>query len=131
MSQALYESVQRAVAQGLRLFPLPLESPEEAAQAVEHDLLWFAALPETAFWLRNGAREQSIMDASGALHRVDLLVNSGSAGLVAIDYKTGSAHPSHHEQVRRYMRLLAEAQELPVRGVLVYFEQRLVQEVLP
>ena len=36
--------VDRAVAHALRLFPLPLEHPEEAAQSMRESLLWFARL---------------------------------------------------------------------------------------
>ena len=48
--------------------------------------------------------------------------------LVAVEYKTGTPGdlpaPAHVEQLSRYLRLLGEASDLPVRGVLVYLDRR-------
>ena len=74
-------------------------------------------------------RERSIMDHTGALHRVDLLLDEGTQGFHAIDYKTGLPQEKHHEQVRRYMELLRSAQPRPVRGTLVYLDARMMEEV--
>ncbi len=123
--------VRRAVRLGMRLFPLPLERPEEAEAAMNRCLTWFARQPGARAWLETGRREQTIIDESGTAHRVDLLADEGDAGLVAVDYKTGRPRPEHHEQVRRYMRLLQEARRRPVRGVLVYLDDERMEEVLP
>ena len=45
-----------------------------------------------------------------------------------MEYKTGTQGelpaPAHVEQLSRYLRLLGEASDLPVRGVLVYLDRR-------
>jgi ATP-dependent exoDNAse (exonuclease V) beta subunit len=130
------KDVLRAVRMGLRLFPFPLKDPAGAAEDMRACLNWFAALPQSALWLANGRREQSLMDEQGALHRVDLLAEEpGSPGsLRALDYKTGHApeeHPGYHAQVRRYMALLGRAQSRPVRGTLIFLDERRLEEVLP
>jgi ATP-dependent exoDNAse (exonuclease V) beta subunit len=128
--------VGQAVRLGLSLFPLPLENPEEAAADMRSCLEWFAALPEAAFWLRHGRREQSLLDANGALHRVDLLAEEPGppALLRAVDYKTGRAEgagPAYRAQMRRYMGLLSGARDLQVAGVLVFLDERRLEEVAP
>jgi hypothetical protein len=49
-------------------------------------------------------------------------------GFFAVEYKTGTPGdlpaPAHAEQLSRYLRLLGEASDLPVRGVLVYLDRR-------
>lgn len=122
------EDVERAVRQGIRLFPLPLEDPERVAAEMAEGLAWFCSLPEAPLWLARGKREQDIMDEHGRMHRVDLLVSKSDGGMHAVDYKTGQAREEHHQQVLRYMRLAAKATGRPVRGFLVYLdEQRLIE----
>jgi ATP-dependent exoDNAse (exonuclease V) beta subunit len=140
--------VERAVRQGIRLFPLPLQDPETIAEEMAAGLAWFSSLPEAGFWLRHGLREQDILDEAGRMHRVDLLVDPladparreadkiGDAALYALDYKTGQEYDEHTRQIRRYMRLAALATERRVCGILVYLDlQRLVRldagDVLP
>lgn len=140
VERALLQDVRRAVRQGMRLFPMPLEGPEEAAREMEECLFWFVRLPEARLWLSKGKREQAVIDRSGGLHRVDLLVDASVEGhednapLRAVDYKTGlypeaALAGEHHDQVRRYMRLLKEASGRPVFGSLVYLDARIVEEV--
>jgi hypothetical protein len=132
--------VDRAVRQGIRLFPLPLQDPETIAGEMAAGLAWFASLSEAEFWLRHGLREQDILDEAGRMHRVDLLVDplsdparreAGGAGdvpLCALDYKTGQVYEEHARQIRRYMRLAAPATGRRVCGILVYLDlQRLVR----
>ena len=110
------EDVARAVRMGMRLFPLPVEHPEDVGEDMRACLSWFAAQPFADHWLRHGRREQSLLDSLGGLHRVDLLVEetggpfgpvtehmqSGTSDrapfgknsasyLLAVDYKTGYA----------------------------------------
>lgn len=128
-AQAIAGDVRRAVALAMRLFPLPLAMPEEVEASMTGCLMWFASRPEAPRWLGGGMRERSIMDHTGAVFRVDLLMDEGPDGLHAIDYKTGLPQEKHHEQVRRYMDLLQAAQPRPVRGTLVYLDGRALQEV--
>jgi ATP-dependent exoDNAse (exonuclease V) beta subunit len=63
--------------------------------------------------------EVSIIDASGNTHRPDRVVFDGDAVRV-LDIKTGVPDDRHHDQVRRYMRLLAELGHTHVEGALLY-----------
>lgn len=132
--------VRRAVRQGMRLFPLPVENPEAVAAEMEDCLLWFSSLPDAPLWLAHGLREQGVIDARGNMHRVDLLVDEALASpqatpfLHALDYKTGRSpaeevREEHQRQVRRYMRLISEARGRPARGTLVYLDERRLEEV--
>ena len=124
------EDVTRAVAHAMRLFPLPLENPEAAAEAVREALLWFVRQPETPRLLRLGLREQGIIDASGNRLRADLLVPDEHE-VVALDYKTGRPDPAHERQVRTYMTLAGTVLGKSARGVLVYLDERRIVEVAP
>jgi len=131
--------IRRAVRQGMRLFPLPLDDPERIEAELITALAWFAKLPEAPLWLARGLREQGIMDEQGRMHRVDLLAPMDDGSLHAVDYKTGhirkESGEEHLAQVRRYMRLAAQATgkpvrpERPVRGFLVYLDERQLLEV--
>ena len=121
--------VARAVRQGMRLFPLPLDDPDGIAREMAESLGWFASLPEAPLWLSRGLREQGIMDDAGRMHRVDLLVDKGDGAMHAVDYKTGQARNEHHVQVRRYMRLASASTGRPLRGFLVYLDERRLLEV--
>lgn len=125
----LANDVSLAVRIGLGLFPLPIASPKKVEQDMQKSLLWFASLPQATEWLANGLREQSVMDKQGEIHRVDLLVNSENHELLAIDYKTGGKNRQHHEQVLRYINILAKAQHLPVQGKLVYLDLECIEDV--
>ncbi len=124
------EDVTRAVAHAMRLFPLPLENPEAAAEAVREALLWFVRLPDTPRLLRLGLREQGIIDAAGNRLRADLLVPTEEE-VIALDYKTGRPDPAHERQVRTYMALAGTVLGKPARGVLVYLDERRIVEVAP
>lgn len=116
-----------AAARGLSTFPLPVPDKEAVLADITEDLSWYAALPETPHWLAFGTPEHAILDEEGRQFRVDLLVDDGRE-LVAVEYKTGTSGdlpaPAHVEQLSRYLRLLGEASDLPVRGVLVYLDRR-------
>ena len=139
-SERLTADVRRAVRQGMRLFPLPVEDPEAVARGMEDCLLWFASLPAAPLWLAHGLREQGVIDARGNMHRVDLLVDEALTSphptpfLHALDYKTGrwpteGIREEHQRQARRYMRLISEARGRPARGTLVYLDERRLEEV--
>ena len=116
-----------AAARGLSTFPLPVPNKEAVLADIVENLTWYASLPETPHWLACGTPEHAMLDADGRQFRVDLLVDDGRE-LVAVEYKTGTPGdlpaPAHVEQLSRYLRLLAEASDLPVRGVLVYLDRR-------
>lgn len=122
------QDVQRAIRHGMRAHPLPL--PDRAATEAElaDMLLWLAQLPDFAHWQHYGTPEQTVVDAHGAQHRTDLLVDDGST-LTVVEYKTGyptEAHrTAHRQQVSRYINLLAaipaHAQHA-LRSVLVYLD---------
>ena len=116
-----------AAARGLSTFPLPVPDKEAVLADITEDLAWYAALPETPHWLACGTPEHPLLDSEGRQFRVDLLVDDGHE-LVAVEYKTGTPGelpaPSHVEQLSRYLNLLREASDLPVRGVLVYLDRR-------
>ncbi|HIU17179.1 MAG TPA: UvrD-helicase domain-containing protein [Candidatus Avidesulfovibrio excrementigallinarum] len=118
-------SIRRAVTLGMRNFPAPIPHPEQAAADLTGMLRWLLSLPEAVHWLRHGTTECSILDEQGRLFRADLVVNDGQS-VVIVDYKTGEPSPAHESQLRRYMRLFADAQPLPVSGALIYLDQRRV-----
>lgn len=116
------EDVYRAVEQGMRLFPLALEDKDALAADIRAILLWYVSLPDAPHWLQEGVPEQSIMDAQGKLHRVDLLVTQAQ-GRIAVDYKTGSPGPKDVTQMQGYLELLAALDPTrPVHAVLVYLD---------
>jgi ATP-dependent exoDNAse (exonuclease V) beta subunit len=126
----------RAVAHGMRAFPLPVPEPDATARELTAMLAWLAVLPQAAHWFTHGVPEQSIMDAQGSIHRTDLMVDDGQTCTV-VEWKTGRPSDDHVAQVRRYLGLLAEATGRGpsgvhgggVRGVLVYLDGRTVQPV--
>ena len=121
------EDARRAALLGLRTFPLPVPHEEQAVDDIARALSWYAALPDAALWMRHGLPEQSIMDAAGRLHRVDLLIPPApGAGWIAVDYKTGEEDAAHPQQIRRYLEQLDALPDSaglpPSHGVLVYLD---------
>ncbi len=118
----------RAVDRGLRAFPIPLPDPAAVRNDMAAMLAWYAARPEAARWMRHGSPEQSLMDADGAVRRVDLLVDEPGSPLLAVEYKTGAPTPDHLDQVKGYLSLLAASlrRRAPrdVAGVIVYLDRR-------
>jgi hypothetical protein len=137
---SLQRDVDRAVRQGIRLFPLPLQDPEGIAREMATGLAWFSSLPEARLWLAHGLREQEIMDEAGRMHRVDLLIDPAPSSrraeasaepLYALDYKTGREYEEHERQIRRYMRLAALASGRTVYGLLAYLDMRRLARIEP
>ncbi|MDR1125161.1 MAG: UvrD-helicase domain-containing protein [Deltaproteobacteria bacterium] len=135
--EASPENIAQAVERALHGFPLPLDNLDQARQEAVRALQWFCALPEAPRWLREGRREQSILDENGQLHRMDMLVKDGE-NLLVLEYKTGRSSPEHLEQIRRYLELLDRGsgaaspgrlgKQTP-RGLLIYLDERRTQEV--
>ncbi len=121
----------RAVRHAVRVFPLFLPDPDSVARDMTDILAWYASLPEAADWMRHGSPEQSLLDADGTLHRMDLLVDRPGSSLLAVEYKTGQPGPEHHVQVRRYLDLLRAAHPgREARGVIVYLDGRILEPVV-
>ena len=116
-----------AAARGISTFPLPVPDKETMQAEIADCLAWYASQPETPHWLAFGTPEHALLDSTGRQFRVDLLVDDGHE-LVAVEYKTGTygklPSPEHVSQLTRYLSLLSQASELPVRGVLVYLDRR-------
>ncbi len=125
------KAVDMAVSAAMRLFPLPLANPGEAAADMRKCLNWAAANPDVRRWISTGWPERGIMDEDGNMHRVDLLVDEGERGLLAVEYKTGQPAPEHAGQVRRYLGLLGRSGASNVRGILVYLDCQCISEVSP
>ncbi|MBI5475989.1 MAG: UvrD-helicase domain-containing protein [Ignavibacteriales bacterium] len=73
--------------------------------------------------------EQEIVSSTGALFRIDR-INVDSDIVTVIDFKTGSENSEHSNQVKEYMKILAEKYHgKNIRGVLAYVDLRKVREV--
>ncbi|MFP5223384.1 MAG: UvrD-helicase domain-containing protein [Acidobacteriota bacterium] len=106
---------------------------EDAALELAEGLEWLAGQEFFPQCHLHGLREAELLDADGAIHRPDLMAFTGKEALV-LDYKTGREDPSHHEQLRRYLRLvqaLPQADGLPARGLIAYLDLKTLREVLP
>lgn len=96
-------------------------------------LEWLAGQDFFRRCLDEGLPEAEIMDEDGSVHRPDLIAFLPGETVV-LDYKTGREDPAHHEQVRRYLRLVAALPRTggrPVRGLLAYVDLKTAREVLP
>ena len=119
-------------------------------------LTWLAALPQAAIWFRQGISEQLICDNQGHNYRADMVVYEPNLCTV-LEFKSGSmysgaqanslnnpldkplgapqacpqAWPSHLSQIKTYLKLLEQAQPLPVKGLLIYLDQQQIIAVNP
>lgn len=73
--------------------------------------------------------EAPLIDRNGRTHRPDRITSDGAVTRV-LDIKTGAASDEHHEQVRRYLRLLTETGETHVTGHLLYVGDGTLVEVI-
>jgi ATP-dependent exoDNAse (exonuclease V) beta subunit len=113
-----------AVSEALARHPFLDPEHSELARDMTSMLRWLAHEPELASLLARGQREVDVVDADGARHRMDLLVEDRT-GMLVVDYKTGGYVPgAHEEQVKGYMRLAGAATGKPARGLLVYLDAR-------
>ncbi len=131
------QDVECALRAGLR----GMSDPHDPAffgqeQATLHDelrglLTWARTHPQLQECLTHGAGEQEILTETGAIRRMDLLATIQERH-VAVEYKTGAETPEHRNQLREYLRLLhglPQETAAPPKGLLVYLDQRRIQEV--
>lgn len=72
--------------------------------------------------------EREMMDVTGKLLRPDRCVVEGDH-MIVIDYKTGSPHDSHKEQIRQYVKLARELGYADVDAFLIYFSEGLIEKL--
>lgn len=117
-----------AVRHALRTSADPLPDVPHLAEQLTRGAAWFAALPEAQVWKQHGIPEQSLLDAQGEEHRVDLLLET-SEGFLALEFKTGAPTEDHVRQVRRYLHLLTQMDQRPAQGLLLYLDKRCCRSV--
>ena len=123
-------------------------------------LTWLAALPQAVSWFGQGISEQLICDNQGHNYRADMVVYEPNLCTV-LEFKSGSmysgaqanslnnpldkplgapqacpqacpqAWPNHLSQIKTYLKLLKQAQPLPVKGQLIYLDQQQIITVNP
>lgn len=113
--------IQRAIDHSISKLPFALPEQEKTETELYTMLNWATSLPELPQWLTHGLPEQSIMDADGAMHRVDLYVDDGVMRTV-VEYKTGAESAAHKQQVTRYLNLLKQISDRPAQGIIVYLD---------
>lgn len=99
--------------------------PEAERHGILKALEWFGKQAGANEWLRQGLREQPLVTAEGQLLRPDLIARM-PWGLLVVDYKSGEPAPEHGEQLRGYMRVLAQSDLAygAIRGLLVYLDRQ-------
>ncbi len=110
----LQDVVRQAIQWGIESFTLPITSNPALEAELQKALLWYAQLPEVQAWAQKGLPEQGLIDATGKLYRVDLLLppekakdaTSPSYGWRVIEFKSGQENSEYAEQVRTYLQLL-------------------------
>ena len=112
---------ERAMFLGLGVLRLRLS--QEQRDSLTDALAWYAALPQTAFWMEHGSPEHSLLDENNTLQRVDMLVDEGDRYTV-LEYKSGNVEKGHVPQLRHYLALLERACGRQTRGILIYLDLR-------
>lgn len=87
--------------------------------------------PLAANWFDGSMRivnETALLEPAFALHRPDRVM-LGTTETIVIEYKSGDRNPSHQRQLSRYMRLMEQVQEMPVRGFVWYINENELIEV--
>jgi ATP-dependent exoDNAse (exonuclease V) beta subunit len=124
----------RALKMAMHDFPALAGLPRETLDDLERDistmLRWALDNAQLRTWLARGNSEPEIMDNDGKFHRVDHLYMDEDMAVV-VEFKTGHKYPEHHDQVRRYLNLLANMDSVPQKrsGVLVYLDLHEVEPV--
>ncbi|WP_299394265.1 exodeoxyribonuclease V subunit beta [uncultured Gelidibacter sp.] len=67
--------------------------------------------------------EKDILASGGLILRPDRIVVNSNHEAVIIDYKTGSAHPKHHDQLGEYQAILEEMGFSVAKKILVYINE--------
>lgn len=124
------KSARNAFEFGLANSDIIVPDDPELRNELMADLVWFASLPQCEHWLKNGRREQSIMDKNGKLMRIDNLVEDDRT-LLILDYKSGEISPEHVEQMKEYISCLKDCQNpgCEIRAVLIYLDKKLFRLV--
>lgn len=89
-------------------------------------------LPPVVRWFDGSGRvivERSILIPGKGQRRPDRIVIHEDA-VDIIDYKTGNPESAHRHQVAEYMELMAQLDFSPVRGFILYIDQKDVLEVI-
>lgn len=104
--------------------------PESELPGILQSLTWFATAAPVRDWLARGWREQPLVDSAGNQLRVDLIVPEAWGPLV-IDYKSGDPRPADIDQIRAYMKVLAQSGHFhgKPRGLLVYLDKQAFRKV--
>jgi len=72
--------------------------------------------------------EQSILIPESSIMRPDKIIER-IEDVVVVDFKTGSANNSHHEQLWNYKAVLEEIYHKPVKSILYYTQQNQLLEI--
>lgn len=120
------QDAEAAVRHALRTSADPVPDMPGLEEGLVRGVTWFASLPDARLWKEHGVPEQSLLDADGREHRVDLLLETAD-GFLALEFKTGAPEDAHVAQVRRYLALLEELDGCPARGLLLYLDRHLCQ----
>lgn len=121
-------SLRQAVQAGLNEFPQWSGQREKATEFIR-EVLEHPMLKPFFGKEYHIKRETGIVSANKQIHIPDRVAIKGHTAVV-LDYKTGSPHKSHHEQLRQYMDLLQEMGLECRQGFIVYLGEELkVEEV--
>jgi ATP-dependent exoDNAse (exonuclease V) beta subunit len=104
----------------------------EKTQQLEQEVFQIIEHPQFARWFRNETQtmaERDIATSDGKVIRPDRVVIYPDS-IEVIDFKTGKAFEHHEQQVKEYIRYLKELYSLPVKGFLLYTNDRQTIEVL-
>jgi ATP-dependent exoDNAse (exonuclease V) beta subunit len=122
------ENVSQAVQRIASLHQLDSEKKQhlekEVFQIIEH--------PQFARWFSEETQtmaERDISTSDGKIIRPDRVVIYADS-IEVIDFKTGKAFEHHEQQVKEYIRYLKELYPLPVKGYLLYTNDRQTIEVM-
>ena len=105
-------------------------TPERIANLLQKRL----SNPRVADWFSgrwNLYNECNILSLEGdevCQHRPDRVMTDGHSWIV-VDFKFGSPKPEYHDQVRRYMNLLADMGHHHIKGYLWYVYSNRIEEV--
>lgn len=119
------QSAAAAFAFGLAHSGLDVRADERERREIQAGLCWYASQKDAARWLRDGWKEQPLLDMDGKERRIDLLLPQKWGALV-VDYKSGGIKAQDEYQIRKYMECLRASGQFPgvIRGILVYLDQR-------